>query len=177
MNRPDMTPCEFGCDVCGAIYSTQKGLEQHVNRKTKCVPPGTPQHACKACNLVFEKKDPLTRHLRSKKHRDAVARLAEPSSSTSIDNSNNANHCDNSTNTNNITHNITHNNQSYTLSNPPPEPQRRGEGVRRGEKWWSKAVARGSWEVEEAVTNQHPSSPYGGGSALRYAAYGGLKRS
>ena len=123
MNRQETTPCEFGCDVCGATYSTQKGLEQHVNRKTKCVPPGTPQHACKACNLVFEKKDPLTRHLRSKKHRDAVARLAEPSSSTSIDNSNNANHCDNSTNTNNITHNITHNNQSYTLSNPPPRPR------------------------------------------------------
>ena len=125
MDKQASRPCDFGCDVCGAAYSTQKGLDSHRNRKTKCVPPGTPQHVCKTCNLVFDKKDPLTRHLKSKKHSNAVARQAEPGSSTSIDNSNNANHCDNST-TNNITHNdnrVTNNHQSYTLSNPPPRPR------------------------------------------------------
>ncbi len=123
MERQETTPCEFGCDVCGAVYTTQKSLDIHCNRKTKCVPPGTPVHVCEACNLVFDKKEPLTRHLKTKKHSDAVARQAEPGSSTSIDNSNNANHCDNST-TNNITHNITHNNnQTYTLSYPPPRPR------------------------------------------------------
>ena len=116
MSRPQ-------CHVCEATFVDHRALEKHVNKKNKCVPPGQPKFHCSECNITFEHRPLLTQHLKTKKHLDAVARQAEPGSSTSIDNSNNANHCDNST-TNNITHNITHNNnQTYTLSNPPPRPR------------------------------------------------------
>jgi hypothetical protein len=117
MSRPQ-------CHVCEATFVDPRALEKHLNKKNKCVPKGQPKYHCSECDITFEHRPLLTQHLKTKKHLDAVARLAEPGSSTSIDNSsNNANHCDNST-TNNITHNITHNNnQTYTLQNPPPRPR------------------------------------------------------
>ena len=102
------------CDTCGLELSSKDKLHYHLNKKTKCIPPGqvcVEIHECTTCDKKFKRKNLLEQHFGTEKHKRAVAALqdvAGPSSSvvtSESHNTTNNSHNTHKTRTTNITNN------------------------------------------------------------------------
>ena len=64
------------CDTCGLELSSKNKLHYHLNKKTKCLPPGQVRveiHECTTCDKKFKRKNLLEQHFGTEKHKRAVA--------------------------------------------------------------------------------------------------------